>query len=152
MSAGNMVTGRKTVQSVGMVATVTAQEVAATGPPHAVPRIMGGAATGWPRLHQLIIWVALSIVGLVTEVGCHLPLVGSVAMPLTWGIGTPAERLPPTQRGHQLMIITVSIAVLIIMKSTELALLAQAISRIVACPISPLPHPPLPPSQSSPPV
>lgn len=152
MSAGNMVTGRKTVQSVGTVATVMAREVAVAGPPHAVPQLMAGAATGWLHLQQLITLVALRIVRVVMLVGCRLPLVGLVGMALSWGIGTSAEQQAHMQRGHQLMIMTAFIVVLTIMRSTELALMAQAISRIVACPISLLPHPLLPPFQSSPPV
>ena len=142
MSAGNMVTGRKTVQSVGAIATVMTREVTAAGPPHTVPQVMAGAATEWPHLQEMITWVALRIVRVVMWAVSLRPLVGSVATALSWGIDMEADQQPPLLTGHQLMIVTVFIAVLTIMRSTELGPMAQAISRIVACLISPLPHPP----------
>lgn len=126
MSAGNTVTGQKTVQSVGTVATVRVQGVAVVGPPHVVPQYMAGEAMGW----ELTIWVVLHIVGLVMQVGCHLRLVGSLPTALSQGTGTP-EQQALLLRGHQFMIVNVFIAALTITRNIELALTAQVILRIV---------------------
>lgn len=93
----------------------------------------------WPHLHQLI---TLCIIELVMLAGCRRLLLPRhllrliVAMPLSWGIGMRAELQAHMQTGHMFMIVAVSTAVLITMRSTELGLMAQAISKSVVCPIS----------------
>lgn len=143
-----MATGRKIVE---IIARVTVQEVAVAVATRAVLRVMAGEATGLPPLRKLNMLVVLHTVVLAMPVGCHLPLLGSAATALSRGTGMPEQQVP-TPTGRLFMIATISIAVLTIIRSIELALMAQAISRIVKRPTFPLLHPLLPHSQSSPPL